>query len=358
VSAAPLISQRARNRALLARQHLLARTRMPALEMIEHLVGLQAQMPAPPYVGQWSRLDGFEPAELSALIASRQAVRTWLLRSTIHLCSARDALSLRPVLQESIARGMLGGGRKEALADMDFAALTRYGRKLLEAAPQSNAQLAPLLAARWPGRDGAVLAQALHFLLPLVHVPPRGLWKQPGQAVVAPTTRWLDASLGRAASPDALVLRYLAAFGPASVADAQAWSGLTRLAEVFKRLRPQLLAFRSESGAELFDVPDAPRPEADTPAPIRLVAEYDNLVLGHADRSHIVHDDHRPAMMSRNGIIPGTILVDGMVAGMWRQDRTAAGAIVLEPFAPLPKRARDELQHEADALQRFLETPA
>lgn len=357
MSGAPVLSSRARNRALLARQHLLARTRMPALEMVEHLVGMQSQMPLPPYVGLWSRVAGFDPAELSALIEDRQAVRTWLMRGTIHLCSARDALALRPVLQPVIARGLRAGERRATLSGMaekEIDALVRHGRKLLDAAPRTNADLAPLLAERWPERDGGALAQVLHFQLPLVHVPPRGLWKQSGQAAVTTATSWLDAPLGRSTNPEALVLRYLAAFGPASVADAQAWSGLTRLAPVFQKLRTRIAVFRSENGTELFDLPDAPRPPEDTPAPARLVAEYDNVVLAHADRAHIVPDAYKGAMMSRNGIIPGTLLADGMVAGTWRVERGPSPVVVLEPFGKLAKAARDGLQAEAADLERLL----
>ena len=287
-----IFTQRALNRATLARQMLLERERRSAMEALEHLVGMQAQVPRTPYVGLWSRLQDFRAEELSALMASRQAVRAPLMRVTIHMASARDTLAWRPLLQAKMERQFLTGtpfGRN--LRGVDFDELLAAARELIEAKPRSTAELRALLGERWPEHDATSLAYAVSHLLPVVQVTPRGLWSESGQ------TRWttVNAWLGQAPVSDPsladFVLRYLAAFGPASVADMQNWSGLTRLRETFEALRPRLLVLRNEEGKELFDLPEAPRPDATTPAPVRYLPVYDNLLLGHADRSRFFAAD-------------------------------------------------------------------
>jgi hypothetical protein len=151
-----------------------------------------------------------------------------------------------------------------------------------------------------------------------------------------------------------MVARYLGAFGPASVADVQTWSGLTRLGEVVDRLRPGLRTFRDEQGRELFDLPDAPRPDPGTPAPVRLVAEFDNLILSHADRTRVISDLGRQRIATPNGVFPGTVLVDGFAAGMWRITRSRGSAVLtIEPFGPLPDADRDAVTAEARRLLVF-----
>ena len=250
------LSPRAVNRALLARQLMLQRERRLAADAIEHLLGMQAQVPVDPYVGLWSRLEGFDPAELSDLLDARDAVRATLMRATIHLVSARDALFLRPLLQPVPTRTFNGQfGRKVDGVDRD--ALLAAGRALVEERPRTRAELRAELGARWPEHDAEALALAVTFMVPLVQVTPRGLWGRSGRATWATIEDWLGHPLEREPSFDELVLRYLAAFGPATAMDAQAWCGLTRLREVTDRLRPRLRAFRSEDGRELLDLPDA-----------------------------------------------------------------------------------------------------
>jgi hypothetical protein len=348
-----VLGRRALNRALLARQWLLERRRISAVEAIEHLIGLQAQAPNPPYFGLWSRLEEFRPGEVVALFEERRVVRIALMRSTIHLVTARDCLALRPLLQSVQERGFQSAyGR--FLDGLDRAEVAAAGRELVEERPRTFDQLGELLGERWPGRDRRALAQTCRTLLPLVQVPPRGLWNTSGPAAHTTAEAWLGQSLAPDPSPDDLFLRYLAAFGPASYQDAQNWSGLTGLRAVADRLRPRLVTFRDERGRELFDLPDAPRPDPDISAPARLVAEFDNLILSHADRSRILDDDARKRIFTVNGIFPGIVLVDGFVGGTWKLARDRKAAILtIEPFAQLATSDRAALEAEGVRMLAF-----
>ncbi|MET0397157.1 MAG: winged helix DNA-binding domain-containing protein [Longimicrobiaceae bacterium] len=351
--AGEVLGRRALNRALLARQGLLRRWTIPPAEAVERLVGMQSQAPDPPYVGLWTRLEGFRPEDLARLVEAHAVVRIALMRSTIHLVTARDCLALRPLLQPVIERSFRGGfGRR--LEGVDDAALADAARVLVEERPRTFAEIGAALGERWPDRDPAALAAAARTLLPLVQVPPRGLWGRSGPAAHTTAEAWLGQPLDPIPAPDAMLLRYLAAFGPATVADAQTWSGLTRLREAVERLRPGLRAFRDERGRELFDLPDATRPGADTPAPVRFIAEWDNLLLSHADRSRIVPEEHRARVFTVNGVMPGTILLDGFVAGTWKLERSRASATLrVTPFAPPSPDDEAALAAEGQRLLDF-----
>ena len=348
-----VIGRRALNRALLERQMLLRRRELPALDAVEHLVGMQAQAPDPPYVGLWTRLEGFRPEELARHIEERRAVRIALMRNTVHLVSARDCLGLRPLAQPVIDRGLYG--RRTGIDGIDLEALATAGRALLEERPRTAKELGGLLGERWPGRDPASLARAVRHLLPLVQIPPRGVWGKSGQATHTTAEVWLGRPLGPAYSPDEVVLRYLGVFGPASIKDAQTWSGLTRLDRVFGRLGPRLVSFRDGRGREVFDLPDAPRPDPEVAAPPRFLPEFDNLILSHDDRSRVIADEHRRTLASRNGMVSATVLLDGFVSGTWRTERSRGKAtIVVEPFGPLSRADRDALTEEGERLVRFV----
>jgi hypothetical protein len=366
---AEVLSVRAINRALLARQRLLDRPALPAggssgaraamvVETIEHLVGLQAQAPFPPYYGLLSRLDGFRPDDLASLITSRAVVRIALMRGTIHLVSARDCLPVRRLVQPVIERGMRNAHGKQ-LAGVDAGPLAAAGRALVEAEPMTFSQLGQGLAERWPDHPPRALAQAVRALVPLVQVPPRAIWGQSGPSRHTSAERWLDRSdaLARRAPVQALgladlVRRYLGAFGPATLRDVAAWSRLTGLRATMEQLRPSLVTFRDEHGAELFDLPSAPRPGGDVPAPVRLVAEFDNLVLSHAERSRVINAENIKRISTVNGVIPGTVLIDGFVGGIWRLGRSRdATTLSIELFGPM--RERDALVREAERVLAF-----
>ena len=346
------LSGRQRNRALLARQHLLARVDMSAEQMIEHLVGMQAQSPRNPYIALWSRLAEFTAPDLETLIKDRRALRLPVMRTTLHLVTARDAVIMWPVMQPVLAR-VFGSQKRwpRALEGLDMAALLADGRKLLELQPRTASELSLALGANWDA-DHEALASAVHYLTPAVQVPPRGLWSSTGRA----TWTTLEKYLGRQLVPatdtqrDALVLRYLAAFGPASVPDIGTWSGLTGVREIVERLRPRLVTFPGEDGRELLDLPDAPRPPADTPAPPRFMPEYDNLGLSHKDRSHVIP----PQAAGRVTGFVGTFMVDGYLRGQWRVGVVRdVATIEVDAFWPLSSGEGGEVGGEALNLVRW-----
>jgi len=349
-----MLGPRALNRALLARQMLLERDRLPALDVIEHLVGMQAQAPLSPYVGLWSRLDGFRPDTLSDAIVQRGAVRTSLMRATIHLVTARDALWLRPLIGPVLERNFWVSPPRRRVADVDLGQILAAASDLLDARAMTSPEIGAVLHERWPELDRESLVFAVGYLVPLVHVPPRGVWGATGPVSRTTLEGWLDRPLEAHPSIDQLVLRYLAAFGPATVMDVQAWSGLTRLAPVVERLRPRLATFRDQRDRELFDLPDAPRPDAETPAPPRFLPEYDNVLIGHADRSRIIPAGRRIPLPPGNGATRGTLLLDGMFGGEWRIGIDGRRATLeIEPFSTIAPDALAALTVEGMDLLGF-----
>ncbi len=332
-----ILSQRALNRATLARQYLLDRAPAPVIDAIGHLAGMQSQAPLAPYLGLWTRLRDFAPGELSALTEQRRVVRLHLMRNTVHLVTARDCLNWRTLFYPLHAAGFSAHWRRGS-EGVDRDMLVKQAKQLLAERPRTRAELGKLLAGRWPDAEPAALAYAATHHLALCQVPPRGIWGASGPTAWAPVETWLGAPL-RSVPVDAVVLRYLGAFGPATVADVQQWSGLTRLREVIERLRPRLRSFRDQAGTELYDLPDAPLPSPDTPAPPRFLPEYDNLLLSHADRSR-VNPHRRPVPLPPgSGGRTGTLLADGLFTATWRITRHGQAATLhIGPFGPLPGR--------------------
>lgn len=353
-STAPVLSNAALNRALLARQMLLERAPRPVPDAVRDLVGLQAQAPWSPYYALWSRLDGFDPHELGAMLTDRRAVRIVVMRGTVHLVTADDCRFLRPLLADFLGRGLTISNWAPGLVDLDLDEVVTMGRELIEAEPLTFNALGKRLAEQWTDRDPATLAQVLRARAPLVQLPPRAVWGQAGQVVVTTAEHWLGGPLAADATLDDLILRYLAAFGPASVMDVQAWCGLTRLKEVADRLADRVVRFRNEAGRELLDLPDAPRPDPEVPAPVRFLPDFDNVLLSHADRTRVVGDEARQRLRSPNGVLPGTVLVDGMVAGTWTIERARGSAtLVVTPFGPLSGADREAVEDEGSALLAF-----
>lgn len=348
------MTQRALNRALLARQLLLERSDMPVAAAIEQLLGMQAQVPSDPYYGLWSRLKDFDPQELSALIEKRKAVRIGVMRGTIHLLTARDALALRPLVQPILDRVLFSNAETRSIRGIDLTEFVEAGRAAVEEKPMTWAEVRKHLAARWPEHDAVAILRAVQFTLPLVQVPPRGMWGKSGAPRVTTTDAWLKKPLSKP-SPEKMVLRYIAAFGPASVMDAQAWSGLTKLAPVFEGLRSKLVTFTDETGRELFDLPNAPRPDEDTPAPPRFLPIYDNAYLGFANRDRIIRPGFGPKRKLLENAWVKSFLLDGIVSGFWKVDEGKGSAtLVLEPFGTLTKKEMSALSGEGKRLMKFV----
>lgn len=354
-STAPVLSRRALNRTLLARQLLLERVDRPVAEVIEHLVGIQAQEPPDPYVGLWSRIERFDPRELSRLIEERQAVRMGHLRGTLHLVTARDATAQYPILADVMARTWRSSPFAQQLVGVDLEAVLARARELLEERPRTPSELGAALAPDWPDRDGTSLAYAARFLLPLVQVPPRGLWGQTGRPTNTTAEAWLGAPMDDHPNVEELALRYLAAFGPATVSDMRVWSWLTGLREVVDRLRPRLRTFRDEAGRELLDVPDGLLADEDVPAPIRFLPYYDNVFLSHDDRSRIL-----TLGVTVNELTwKGGVLIDGFVSAAWRVRRERRQAtMTVTLYVPVTGPQRVELEAEAGRLMAFLAADA
>ncbi|SNY72231.1 winged helix DNA-binding domain-containing protein [Paractinoplanes atraurantiacus] len=343
------LDARALNRAALARQHLLDRTDMPVLDTVAHLGGLQAQEPQEPFVGLWSRVAAFDPAELSRLLEGREVVRMHLMRRTVHLVTADDALRWRPRHHALLRQKAVGVYRRE-LADVDLSSLTARAEALMaDGEPRSLGEIGRELAEHWPGVAPRVLGDlVVAALVPTVQLPPRGVWRSTAGVRYLPLATWIpgDAPPG---PPDAdLIRRYLRAFGPAATADLRAWCGLAGLPEAVNALRDELVEFRDDRGRRLLDLADAPRPDPDTPAPVRFLPAFDNAILGYHDRTRIIDDDHRN--LSVAGI--RVALVDGRVAATWTAPPT--GPVTVTPLRPLTRTERTEVNDEADRLTAFL----
>lgn len=347
------LSLQALNRATLDRQWLLERHDATALEAIEHLAGMQAQAPLAPYVGLWTRLKDFQPAELVKLLEDRQAVRGSLMRATIHLVSSRDFLAFRPLVQPRLDREIYqnityGRHRLEGL-DMD--AVLQAGIDRLTQSPATAVQLREHLGKLWPDREPAALAHAVRCLLPTIQIPPRGIWNKGGNPTMTTADLWLNSPISAKPSLENLVLRYLAAYGPATVADAQTWSGLTHLTEIFDRL--DLRTYTSpDSNRPLYDLPNLPLPPEDTEPPTRFLPEYDNLLLSHTNRTRFTPT---PSSVPPQTLLTrGTILHNGYTTALWTKSTSKTQTnLQITPTTKLPHKAWQSIESEAHNLLTF-----
>ena len=352
------ITRRALNRATLARQMLLRREKATPVAVVERVAGMQAQLARPPFVGMWSRVHAFSREALVGAIERRDIVRGTLMRGTLHLVSRKDYLAFRPVIQPMLALGMQAVLRDRAkglnVGELVAAAREYFGQK-----PCTFAELRTHLIARFPKLDERAMGYAVRMHLPLVQTPQAGsMWAYPSASDFAVAESWLGGPMD-AARPGAFALRYLAAFGPASADDFKTWAGMADARAVIGDLRPKLKVFTDERGRELYDLPKAPRPSEDEPAPARFLPEFDSLLLAFADRTRIVATEHRPHLATKNLFVPATFLVDGLISGTWRVERKKkAATLVLQPFVPLTKGPRTELTDEGEALLRFIEPDA
>jgi hypothetical protein len=342
-----ILSTPALNRALLARQLLLTRTAMTAADAIAHLVGMQAQVPNAPYVGLWSRLKGFKAAELAALITNRRAVRIALMRNTLHLVTADDCLTVRPIVQRVLTRAYQKADR------VKLAEIVTAGRAILDEQPRTNIELGRLLQKKFPTHQPLMLGYAIRDNVALVQIPPRGVWGQSLAATLTTAESWLGRPLAESTGGEDLVRRYLRAFGPASLADVAAWSGLPGLKATLEKLRPELRTFRDQRGHELFDVADGLLPRPSVAAPVRFLPEYDNILVAYADRSRIIPEPHRQRATTQLGGC--AVLVDGFVRALWRVERTKrAATLEVELFDADARRAKRAIAREGEELLAFV----
>jgi hypothetical protein len=334
---------------------LLARERIKAVAAVERLAGMQAQWPRPPFVGLWSRLEGFSRRELIEAIERRDVVRATFMRGTIHLVSTRDYLKFRQTLQPALSEG-LAVLRDRAKA-LDIPTIVRQGRAFF------SRQAAPFNAFRDHLKgasqdvDERAMAYAVRLHLPLVQMPiGDAVWAYPATADFALAESWTGKPVDTADRGGDFALRYLAAFGPATAADFRTWSGLPTAREIFESIRSKVVVLRDERKRELFDLPKAPRPDPDTDAPVRFVAEFDNLLQAYAEKSRFVAEQHRSRLTTRNLLQPATVFVDGMVAGTWTVTKTRqAATLTIVAFGPMPAPARKSLEAEGEKLVRFIE---
>ncbi|MEU4226468.1 winged helix DNA-binding domain-containing protein [Nonomuraea sp. NPDC026600] len=341
-----MLTLRELNRATLARQHLLRRHQGGVTSVAHRLAGLQAQEPRPPYLGMWTRLDGFARDDLHAALRARTLVRATMMRATLHLVTAADFAAFRPLLHPLLA------GAARRFPEIDFDAVATVAERLLAEGPHTFNELRPRLENEFPGAYDRALGYAVRMLVPLIMVPTEDPWSFPRESAFALP------GIELAAEPDlgTLVERYLAAFGPASAADMQTWSGLTGLKSVLNGMRDRLEVMVDEHGKELFDLPEAPRPEGDMPAPVRFLPDFDNLMLGHADRTRVLPEEYRGQVVTKNLRVRATYLVDGFVAGTWQIKRAGRKAkLLITPFTPV---SPEVLEEEGMALLAFAEPDA
>jgi hypothetical protein len=351
----PVLTTRALNRATLARQMLLERGELGLVEAVDLLIGLQGQVSEGPYQALWSRLGGFQHEELTALIIDRTLVRATSLRATLHLHTVDDLIGLRPHVQPTLDRRWHSAFGNRRFGNNDVAAVRRAGVKLLNKGPMTGGALGKALQAEFPSGEPLAKAVLLQVKEILVQIPPTRLWGSGHAPLLTRVQNWVPKPHKRPLDKETLVLRYLAAFGPAGVNDLQAWSGMTRVGATFSALADQLVRFEDADGRVLYDLSDAPRPDADTPAPVRFLPDYDNVLLGFADRRRIVSEADQKRLVELTRSFRG-VLVDGFVAGSWSIVREKTQAhLAVTPFRTLSKREVRDVEREAAAFLGFME---
>lgn len=356
--AAPrVLTRRVLNRTLMQRQHLLERVPMAPTGVVDHLVGLQAQENLPPYLGLRARISAFDPRRLSDLLADRSCVRLLTLRCTVHLHTTADALRVRPVLQDMIDRRMGPTEFYRHIDDLGHETVRAAARAILEAGPLSARDLGVALAARFPDHDQRLLQNAARGLLALPQLPPRGLWRRSGRPVYALLEDWAGAPLVTAPDARDLVRRYLRAFGPASIADVTTWSGMTGVRGVVDSMTEELVRYGQEKGPELLDLAGLPLVEEDVEAPVRFLGTYDNVFIGHADRSRIIAEEDRRRWATAPTTATGQVLlVDGMVRALW--SIVAGRVVVQEPYLAFTRAQQEAIEAEAADVEDMLTMPA
>lgn len=351
------LSLRTLTRTLWLRQQLVpghrAVTTVP--EVIEHLLGLQAQDNLPPYLAMAARVDGFSPADLSDLIEDRTLVRFFSMRGTVHVLTADDALQLRGWVQPALDRQSATNQTSRPANHVTTAELDAVVAPFLAAGPKPLGEIGKALGAGHPEVPEEALRHVTRERLPLLQVPPRGLWKRSGGVVYAYADRYLGRPFVEA-DVEGLVLRYLAAYGPATAADMTKWSLVTRLGPVFTAMHEagSLVTYTDDKGRTLYDAPGAPIAAEDLPLPMTLLGMYDNLFLSHADRDRIASDEARTAWMGTNGGVGSAFFAEGLFAGIWR---VTDGRVDLTVFGTPTKSEQKAIDAEVERVEALLAVP-
>ena len=355
-----ILNLRELNRATLARQMLLKREKLPVSAAIERLAGMQAQLASAPFVGLWTRLENFKREDLAKRIEDRSVIKATLMRATLHLFTAEDFFRFRATLQP-----VLSGARESVIkqrgSDFDQDRLLKAARKFIAEQPRTFAEISEMIAELMPDQDVGALRYTVRTQIPLVQVPVSGGWSYPGKPAFTLAESLLGGKIPDKDNLRELVLRYLAAFGPASPTDMQTWCGysLPVLKAEFEKLKPELTIYLNEKRQELFDLPTVNLPGEDAPAPVRFLPEFDNLLLSHKNRNRIVPDEYRSKVYLPALRVAATILVDGFVRGAWKVEKTkSAATFLIEPFDKLTKQDRATLTEEGEKLVRFIEPDA
>ena len=353
---APPATLRSLNRALLARQLLLKREKASVVDAVERLLAVQAQLARPPYLALWTRLQGFHREDLTRALVARTLVRATSLRGTIHLTSAADFLRFRATIQPGLDKG-LASILKDRLDGADLEAVLVAGREFFDA-PHTFDALRDHFLKAFPKLDTRAIAYCTRLRMPTVQVPDDSPWGFPGQADFIAAERWLKKKPSAKAEAAALVTRYLAAYGPASIADAQAWLGLHDLKPVFTALAKTLTTIPGLKKGELFDLPDAPRPPEDTSAPLRFLPDYDSAVVARAD-GRIVPTEHRTKVFLSALRVAPVVLVDGFAAATWKVERKKdVATLTVTPFGKLSASTKADIEREGTTLVKFVEPDA
>lgn len=355
-----ILNLRELNRATLARQMLLARESLPVPAAIDRLAGMQAQLASAPFVGLWTRLKGFKREDLAAAIEARKIVKATMMRATLHLCSAEDFLRFRTTLEP-----MLSSARetiiKQRGSDFDRDKLLADARKFIGEKPRTFAEISEWTLKLLPDQDVGAMRYTIRTHLPMVQVPISGGWSYSSKPEFTLAETWIGKKISTKAGMKELARRYFAAFGPASANDLQTWSGfkLPVVKELLESLRPELQSYRDEGKRELFDLQGISLPDANVPAPVRFLPEFDNILLSHNKRQRIVADEHKPKVYLPALRVAATFLVDGFVAGAWKVEKSKTTAtLMIEPFVKLAKKDQAALTEEAEQLVRFIEPAA
>jgi hypothetical protein len=353
----PVLTTRALNRATLARQMLLERSDMPIAQAAEFLGGLQAQQSNDPYIGLWSRLNGFRQQDLTALIVDRTLNRATTMRGTLHLHTADDLFGFRALVQPFLSAQWKSNFLKR-FGGEDKKAVIRAGIRLLNKGPMTAGALNKKLKEKFPSAEPIALSALLAVTETLVQIPPTRIWGTGSAPILTRVENWLPPPHQRPLSREDLVRRYLRAFGPASVADMATWCRLTKLGAEFKKIASELIVFQDEAGRTLYDVPDAPRPHEETPAPVRFLPLYDNVYLGYDDRRRMLSEETVHLMSMFQSFKPA-VLIDGTINAGWtvssKKDRAT---LEIELYRTMSKRELKELEQEGQRFIRFLEPEA